>query len=172
MRTERGADTRPLPAGTDLAAYRIVQEALTNVIRHAHAHNVTVRVAYSETSLDLEVEADGDGGAAVSAGAARVNARATKSAAARAATSGGAADRGAAGVGETAGRGGNGIPGMRERARLLGGELTAGPLPGRGFRVRARLPLGGRDAEATGEPAAPGTNGRGHGARRGRPHER
>lgn len=98
---------RPLPAGIDRAGYRIVQESLTNVSRHAPGSRVTVRVAYAPEELTVAVEDDGTG-------------------AARAET----------GLG-----GGNGIPGMRERAAALGGSLTAGPRPGGGFRVEARLPL-------------------------------
>ncbi len=124
VRTEISGDSRPLPAGTDLAAYRIVQEALTNVIRHAGAANVAVRVSYGDTSLGVDVEDDGG------------------------ALDGGAADGG-----------GNGIAGMRERARLLGGELTARSLPGRGFLVQARLPLErgrhGPDGPADAGGAAP-----------------
>ena len=59
VRTETTGEPRPLPAGTDLAAYRIVQEALTNVIRHAGAANVAVRVSYGDTSLGIDVEDDG-----------------------------------------------------------------------------------------------------------------
>ncbi|MGW5266372.1 sensor histidine kinase [Microbispora sp. NPDC004025] len=98
---------RPLPASVDRAGYRIVQESLTNVSRHAPGSRVTVRVAYAPEELVVTVEDDG-------AGAARA---------------------------ETGLGGGNGIPGMRERAAALGGSLTAGPRPGRGFRVEARLPL-------------------------------
>jgi signal transduction histidine kinase len=50
---------RPLPAGVDLAAYRIVQEALTNVRRHAAASRAEVRVHYGEDALELEVRDDG-----------------------------------------------------------------------------------------------------------------
>lgn len=95
---------RPLPAGVDLAAFRIVQEALTNVIRHAQAGHVTVRVGYRPEELAVEVDDDGIGPA------------------------------GADGAG-------NGIVGMRERASALGGDLSAGPRPGGGFRVHARLPF-------------------------------
>ena len=104
---------RPLPAGVDLAAYRIVQEALTNVARHAGPATATVRITYAEDGLTVEVDDDGRGGAAA----------------------------GSAGV--AGGGGGNGIPGMRERAAALGGSLEAGPRPGGGFRVWAKLPLNG-----------------------------
>ncbi|MEV4459407.1 sensor histidine kinase [Microbispora sp. NPDC049633] len=104
---------RPLPASVDRAGYRIVQESLTNVSRHAPGSRVTVRVAYAPEELVVTVEDDG-------AGAARA---------------------------ETGLGGGNGIPGMRERAAALGGSLTAGPRPGRGFRVEARLPLPPSDGQ-------------------------
>lgn len=51
----------PLSAAVELAAYRIVQEALTNVTRHARAHHVTVRLAYAD-GVDIEVVDDGVGG--------------------------------------------------------------------------------------------------------------
>ncbi|HEY3682023.1 MAG TPA: sensor histidine kinase [Streptosporangiaceae bacterium] len=95
---------RPLPPGADLAAFRIVQEALTNVVRHAGAEHVSVTIGYHPGELTVEVTDDGTGSAA-------------------------------------AAEPGNGIIGMRERAATLGGELTAGPRPGGGFRVHARLPV-------------------------------
>jgi signal transduction histidine kinase len=101
IRTEL-AETRPLPPEVDLAAYRIVQEALTNVTRHAGATAAVVRVRPDRDEVLVEVEDDGTG---------------------------------------APGTPGNGILGMRERARALGGSLTAGPRPGGGFRVYARLPL-------------------------------
>ncbi len=172
VRTEVAGDERPLPADTDLAAYRIVQEALTNVIRHAGATTVTVRVSYGAASLGVEVEDDGRGTAARPRGP---GARGGPGADASATTRQGSATtrqgnattrqgnatarQGNATTGQgnaTTGQGsatarqgsrsgpdagGNGIAGMRERARLLGGELTAHPLPGSGFLVRARLPI-------------------------------
>ena len=98
---------RPVPPGVDLAAYRIIQEALTNVVKHARTTATRVLVTYSGDAMRLEITDDGDGAPAD-------------------AVVGGA---------------GHGIPGMRERASLFGGELHAGPLPGRGFRVAARLPV-------------------------------
>jgi signal transduction histidine kinase len=154
VRTTIAGEPRELPVGTDLAAYRIVQESLTNVIRHAGASHVKVRVSYGETSLRIEIEDDGAGGRAapgISAHAhgARPAARAAATSGAgpngvatgmnggQAAHGGGLSDRaGTSGVDGS----GNGIPGMRERVRMLGGELTAGP-QGRGFLVRARLPI-------------------------------
>jgi len=105
VQTRIDGEPRPLPAPLDAAAYRIVQEALTNVVRHARAAHATVRIGYSPCELTLQIEDDGQGGVA----------KATPS-------------------------GGNGIRGMRERVNALGGDLEAAPLPGRGFRVCARLP--------------------------------
>ncbi|WP_281690131.1 sensor histidine kinase [Pseudonocardia thermophila] len=102
-------EERPVPPSVDLAAYRIVQEALTNVRRHAGpATTARVRLTYAEDALVVQIDDDGAGAAA----------------------------------GET---GGSGIAGMRERANALGGSMEAGPLPGRGFRVRATLPVGRGD---------------------------
>jgi signal transduction histidine kinase len=102
----RGAQ-RPVPPGVDLAAYRIIQEALTNVVKHARTTASRVTVIYEDDAIGLDITDDGHGARA---------------------------DAVAATVG-------HGIAGMRERASLFGGELHAGPLPGRGFRVAARLPL-------------------------------
>jgi signal transduction histidine kinase len=113
--TKVEGDQRPLPAPVDLAAFRIVQEALTNVHRHAGAATATVHVAYGKRDLTVRVDDDGRGGA-----------------------SGG---RGASSDGTSGG--GAGIPGMRERVAALGGELEAGPRGEGGFRVLARLPLDG-----------------------------
>ena len=101
-----------LPRGVDAAGYRIVQEALTNVVRHADASSVSVRIGEEHGDLVIEVEDDGAG---------------------RPGTSGGGARSGAGG--------GSGIRGMTERAAALGGQLTAGRRTGSGFRVLARLPL-------------------------------
>ena len=106
---EEGAP-RPVPAGVDAAAYRIVQEALTNTVRHSGGTAATVRLSYDPDALRIEV--DDDGMATGSAGSAPTP-------------------------------GGNGLAGMTERARALGGTLKAGPRPGGGFRVLARLPLTG-----------------------------
>jgi signal transduction histidine kinase len=100
-------DRRPLPAEVDLSAFRIVQEAVTNVIRHAGTRHCQVSIDCHDEELSIEVTDDG---------------------------------RGAGNAGSTA-PAGYGITGMRERAGLLGGQLTAGPRPGGGFRVAARLPL-------------------------------
>jgi signal transduction histidine kinase len=108
VRTEVDGDVRSLPFGVDVAAFRIVQEALTNVARHAGPATATVRVAYGERDLTVEVDDDGRGHPA--------------------------------GNGDGSGKG---IVGMRERVATLGGDLEAGPRPGGGFRVRARLPLDG-----------------------------
>jgi signal transduction histidine kinase len=98
-----GGAPRALPAAVDLTAYRIVQESLTNVVRHAGATAARVRIDYAGDGVHMEVRDDG---------------------------------RGQAGRPAT----GHGLRGMHERAAALGGDLDAGPVAGRGFRVRARLP--------------------------------
>ena len=110
-------ERRPLPASVDLAAFRIVQESLTNIVRHAAAGAATVELTYGGDELTVQVDDDGHGPG----------------------RSGGGASGG--GVALDGNGGGNGIPGMRERAVALGGSLEAGPRSGGGFRVRARIPL-------------------------------
>jgi signal transduction histidine kinase len=95
-----------LPAAVDVSAYRIVQEALTNVLKHAGPAHAEVAVGCADGAVTIEVTDDGPG------------------------------------VTAAAGSGGQGLTGMRERVAIFGGELRAGPRPGGGYAVRARLPLG------------------------------
>ncbi len=104
-----GEDT-PLPSAIEDAAYRIVQESITNIIRHVGPCAVTVSVAPGEHVVRVLVRDDGGDGTA------------------------------ALRPPRTAGPG-RGITGMRERCRLLGGELTAQPRAQGGFEVVAHLPL-------------------------------
>ena len=62
VRAETDGAARPLPFGTDVAAFRIVQEALTNVARHARAATAIVRVSYGERDLTVQIDDDGSGG--------------------------------------------------------------------------------------------------------------
>nr|BFE39030.1 sensor histidine kinase [Actinomadura rugatobispora] len=102
---------RPLAQGVELSAYRIVQEALSNVLRHAPDAEVTVSLEYLPGRLDVRV----------------TNTAGTV-----------ARDRGRGPA--AASGGGHGLIGMRERAAMLGGTLEAGPRPGGGYAVLARLP--------------------------------
>ena len=124
----------PLSSETMLAIYRVAQEALTNVRKHARAGRVEVRLGYEPDGVGLTVE-DMD---AVAVAAVEVPAMAGAPAAP--ALGGGSGER-AGGAGEpAAGEGpGYGLTGMRERAELLGGTLTVGPT-GTGFRVQLRVP--------------------------------
>jgi signal transduction histidine kinase len=108
---------RPLPAGVDAAAYRIVQEALTNAVRHSAGRSAIVQLRYGPADLEIEVADDGTSATP-------------------------ALDHGdgSAAASSPANQTGNGLRGMAERARALGGSLDAGPRPGGGFRVLARLP--------------------------------
>ncbi|MGH8993030.1 MAG: sensor histidine kinase [Acidimicrobiia bacterium] len=109
---ERDGTPGLLPSAVELAAYRIVQEALTNVTRHARARTVTVRLRYGD-GVTVEVVDDGVG-----------------------------APPGLDNLTAGPPGAGNGIAGMRERAAALGGSVEAGSVPGGGFRVLARLPDG------------------------------
>jgi signal transduction histidine kinase len=104
-------------AGIELSAFRIVQEALTNVIKHAGATTrVDVSVRYLPGRVEVEVVDDGRGAAAV------------------AVSSGARTD-----TGRTSG---HGLLGMRERVELWGGDLSVGPVAGGGYSVKALLPYG------------------------------
>jgi len=113
---------RELPASIDLSAYRIVQEALTNVVKHAQTSSCQVLIGYGRDELILEVTDNGAGLPAM-AGVGAV----------------GPGPDGAGAGGLAAG--GHGIIGMRERVMLLGGEFSVGPRPGYGFQVVAHIPL-------------------------------
>jgi signal transduction histidine kinase len=93
-----------LPRAIDLSAYRIVQEGLTNALKHAHASHADVTVRYRPDELELEVADDGKGPAATNGH-------------------------------------GHGLVGIRERAKIYGGEMTAGAAPAGGFILSARLPV-------------------------------
>jgi signal transduction histidine kinase len=113
VRLEVSGDRPELTAGLDLAAYRVLQEALTNVIKHGGCAPTDVRVHYRADAVEVLVSNRGDGPIDVRL------------------------------VG-----GGNGLVGMRERVRMYGGELKAGPRPGGGYEVAARLPLEGEEDAA------------------------
>ncbi|WP_433246308.1 sensor histidine kinase [Streptosporangium sp. CA-135522] len=133
VRTELLGEARALPAEVDHAAVRIIQEALTNVTRHSGTGAADLVVRYGEADLVLQID---DHGPDDTAG----EPDATPSGTPKPGTGAGPAS----GVGPASGPGtGFGIIGMRERAVALGGFLEAGPRPGGGFRVRARLPLRG-----------------------------
>ncbi|MGA8118099.1 MAG: sensor histidine kinase [Actinocatenispora sp.] len=138
VRTTVTGAPRDLPVGVDLAAYRIVQEALTNVYRHAGASRATVQLEYGERSLAVTVTDDGRGGGHRPDLSGAADGRAPRDGR----TSGDDSAPGD-GAGHGGASGGSGIPGMRERATALGGSLSAGPAPDGGFRVTARLPLDG-----------------------------
>jgi signal transduction histidine kinase len=116
---------RPIPEGVDLSAYRIVQEALSNAMRHAPGSEVQVKLYYGDAALVVEVRNNGlpPNGQTV-------------------------AGEEAGGAGFTHGSG-HGIIGMRERATMLGGNLQAGPTGKGEFLVTAALPLGDREPEDT-----------------------
>jgi len=111
----------PLPAEVDLAAYRIVQEALTNSARHSGGSTAMVRISQRSGGLLVEVTDNGKGRPGGSGSGSR------------------SGSRSGSGPGSRTGSG-HGIAGMTERAKVLGGTLHAGPRPDGGFGVRAWLP--------------------------------
>ncbi|MFD9727355.1 sensor histidine kinase [Streptomyces sp. NPDC059072] len=118
VRLTTSGQPRPLVAACDHAAYRIVQEALTNAYKHAPGAPITVELRYEDDSLVVEI------------------------------ANGPAAGPGAGDVVS----GGQGLTGLRERARLVGGMVHAGPAEGGGFRVAGVLPYGAGPAGAEEEP--------------------
>jgi signal transduction histidine kinase len=113
-------EPRPLPAGVDLSAYRIVQEALTNSLKHAGPARTSVRICYGRKVLEVQVWDDGSGAY-----------KGLESAFGRRPEDSDRQIR----------RSGHGLIGMRERVALFGGSLQVGAHPDGGFRVAARLPL-------------------------------
>jgi len=127
---------RPLPAGIELCVYRVVQESLTNVLKHAPGSSVDVRLEYAPEHIKVVVTDTGPHAIPAQ------RSRTARSAAAQ------ATDHSGSGVGLT---------GMRERAGLYGGELSAGQLPDGGFEVSLSLPLepaSPEEIEAQSEPAS------------------
>jgi signal transduction histidine kinase len=111
-------ERRPLAADVELSAYRIITEAVTNVIRHAQTDRCQVAVSYQPGELLVGITDDGPPA--------------------------------------TPAPPGYGITGMRERAELLGGQLTAGPGLEGGFGVTARIPVPAPTSTATAPVATPG----------------
>jgi signal transduction histidine kinase len=118
VRAELGTGLSSVPADVHVAGYRIVQEALTNVLRHAGASRAEVSVRMADGEVTVDVVDDGISGPT---------------------------------AGDPALGSGSGIAGMQARAAALGGTVSAGPRPGGGFAVRARLPFSaGRASETSG----------------------
>jgi signal transduction histidine kinase len=101
-------EPQPLPSGIDVSAYRIIQEGLTNAIKHAGPAHAEVVVRYGDRELQLEILDDGQGAEESMANGAQQ---------------------------------GHGLVGMRERVNLYDGTLETGSREGRGYAVRARLPM-------------------------------
>jgi signal transduction histidine kinase len=102
---DSAADARELPRDADAVGYRVVQEALTNIVRHSGARHAYVSVRVSGSRLELIITDDGRG---------PVDGQAP----------------------------GQGLIGMRERVRMLGGTLDSGPGVPKGFAVQASIPIG------------------------------
>ncbi|MFI2611282.1 sensor histidine kinase [Kitasatospora sp. NPDC018619] len=116
-------EPRPLPGGIDVTAYRIVQEALTNALKHGAGVTAEVTVRYADHYLRVEVLNSGpsvlsDGAAASAPGQAGQPEQPRRPDGAR-----------------------RGLIGLRERVAVYGGDLDARRRLGGGFRVRARIPL-------------------------------
>ncbi|HHT13269.1 MAG TPA: sensor histidine kinase [Propionibacterium sp.] len=98
-----------VPESLGLAAYRVVQEAVTNFLKHAgHTATAVVRIAYEPDGIELLIRDDGIGALS------------------------------------TSDEKGSGVTGMKERVTSMGGDFSAGPRPGGGYEVKARLPMPSR----------------------------
>jgi PAS domain S-box-containing protein len=113
----------PLSGAVAIACFRVAQEALTNVVRHAQARHVWIELSQSDSALELVVRDDGTG----------FDVLPTQEQAAQ--------------------RGRLGLLGMRERVQILGGSLEVESQPGQGTRIRASFPLSEVAEEQPGEPA-------------------
>jgi signal transduction histidine kinase len=129
----RTGAARPIPAGTDLSAFRIVQEALTNVVKHSGAARCLVGVDYGASKLSVSITDPGPCPDRVPPPGARPAAF----------PHGGTAafPPGQLATADGPPRAGHGMVGMAERVSLCGGQFSAGPLPAGGFGVRAHLPI-------------------------------
>ncbi len=113
VRLDVDGEPVPLPASVDLSAYRIVQEALTNTLKHAGpGAQAAIRIGFTPEWLEIEVSDDGTGPVAHPGGPAPSTVES-----------------------------GNGLRGIAERVDMLGGQLVVGPCPEKGFKVRAQLPV-------------------------------
>jgi signal transduction histidine kinase len=113
----------PVPPTAELALYRLIQEALTNVLKHARqATQARVLMRYAKPVIEVRVVDDGQG----------------------------------RGTGEAPVSGGHGLVGMRERAAMFGGTVSAGPRAGHGWQVHARLDIGALDRSARDSSALDG----------------
>lgn len=126
---QHGDPPETLSPTLGLSAYRVVQEGLTNVVRHAPGARAEVTVTVTPTGVAVEVVDDGAPGGPGAAGPV------------------------------TPEGGGFGLVGVRERAALFGGTVEAGPRPGGGFRLRADLPSGAFGAAPAAESARVGGEG-------------
>lgn len=115
-------DPRPLPVTVETAAYRIIQESLTNAIRHAQASVAMVQIEYEPTTLSIEIISSRTQVVKLDGRIASASPDSTH-------------------------QGGHGLTGMRERATALGGSFQAGPKSHGEFRVRASLPTTGNIVE-------------------------
>jgi signal transduction histidine kinase len=160
VRTSTTGERRTLPAEVDRAAYRIVQEALTNVRKHAAAGSATeVAIEYAPDAVRLAIRNAGPPGQPTGAGrlgaalfgsahqSSAHQSSAHQSSAHQTSAQQGSAHQAPAAADPSAG-GGSGIAGMRARAETLGGTLEAGPTPDGGFLVTATLPTPHQGADA------------------------
>ena len=104
VRLHLDGDPLPVPRAIDLSAYRIIQEALTNTLKHAEARHADVTIRHRPDGIELQVLDDGAGTVATNGY-------------------------------------GHGLVGIRERVKIYGGDMTAGPVPAGGFVLTARLPI-------------------------------
>ncbi|MCT7354474.1 histidine kinase [Streptomyces sp. 15-116A] len=156
-------DPRPLAPGVQLCVYRVVQEALTNVLKHAPGATAAVELAYRAGEIAVSVVNDGTGGGGFRASGTEGRGLRASGTDGRGFHASGADGRGLRASGASGGRGfrgggrgadqdslreqgGHGLIGMRERAKLYGGTITVGPRPEGGFGVHLTLPTSARTA--------------------------